>query len=312
MTKEEFIEKATKIHGDKYDYSKVEYVNNHTKVCIICSEHGEFWQTPHSHLCGKRCPKCTKNYKYTTKEFIEKAIKIHGDKYDYSKVEYVNAQTKICIICPEHGEFWQTPHSHLEGKGCKKCIRPSYDTESFIKCSKKIHGNKYDYSKVDYKNTNTKVCIICPEHGEFWQKPNVHLQGCGCNLCLKKSEEKLFVQLVEKFGFDNVSRQQTFNWLINPENNYHQYLDFYLPKYKIAIELQGEQHFFKHRKWDKTEDNYIKRNRLDYNKKMLCEKNGIKIIYFSFNTQWDKFLNEKIYHNINELEIIKKNFNSNL
>ena len=302
MDKTTFIKKARQIHGDKYDYSKVEYTNNKTKVCIICSEHGEFWQTPHSHLSKKGCPRCCKrNYKYTTEQFIEKAREVHGDKYDYSKVEYVNANTKICIICPEHGEFWQTPASHLNGKGCEKCVRPSYDTESFVKCAKKIHGNKYDYSKVEYINTKTKVSIICPEHGEFKMKPNVHLQGCGCNLCFKKDEEKLFNLLVEKFGNGVIERQKTFEWLRNPNNNYHQYLDFYVKNLNIAIELQGPQHFIQHRYFDKAEKDFIKRNELDINKKKLCENNGIKIIYFSFDEKWNMFLNEKVIHDLKEI-----------
>ena len=137
-------------------------------------------------ISGCGCPECSKNKKLTTEEFIKRAREVHGDKYDYSKVEYINSNTKVCIICPEHGEFWQTPGSHLSGKGCEKCVRPSYDTKSFVDCAKKIFGDKYDYSKVEYVNTKTKVCIICSKHGEFWMKPNVHLQGCGCNLCFKK------------------------------------------------------------------------------------------------------------------------------
>lgn len=123
LTTEEFIERARKVHGNKYDYSKVEYKNAHIKVCIICPEHGEFWQTPNAHLYLKReCSKCMKNAKGTTDEFIERARKIHSNKYDYSKVKYINNQTKVCIICPEHGEFWQAPGSHLLGKGCPHCL----------------------------------------------------------------------------------------------------------------------------------------------------------------------------------------------
>ena len=111
--------------------------------------------------------------KLTTYEFIEKAKKVHGDKYDYSKVEYVNSRTKICIICPQHGEFWQTPNAHLMKEGCPKCKGENVSkvnrrtTNEFIEKAKKVHGDKYDYSKVDYKNNSTKVCIICPIHGEF-------------------------------------------------------------------------------------------------------------------------------------------------
>ena len=189
-----FIEKAKKIHGDKYDYSKVEYVNSKTKVCIICPEHGEFWQIPNGHLNGNGCKKC--QYKrikeknsYSTEKFIEKAKKIYGDKYDYSKVEYINSQTKVCIICPEHGEFLITPNDFLDGHQCKKCSNKSrkeklsLQINNFIEKAKKVHGNKYDYSKVEYVNYDTKVCIICPEHGEFWQTPHSHISGKGCKKC---------------------------------------------------------------------------------------------------------------------------------
>ena len=188
-TKEEFIKDAREEHGDKYDYSKVEYVNARTKVCIICPEHGEFWQVPSSHLSGRGCPKCSGVYAPTTEEWIASARKVHGDKYDYSNVKYINDRTKVCIICPEHGEFWQTPNNHLAGSDCPKCgiekVREnlSFSKEEFIKKAREVHGDKYDYSKVKYVNSATKVCIICPEHGEFWQEANSHLQGIGCPTC---------------------------------------------------------------------------------------------------------------------------------
>ena len=187
MNTQEFIEKARAIHGDKYDYSKVEYVNAKTKVCIICREHGEFWQLPNNHTHGTHpqgCPKCNGVIRRTTEQFISEAKSVHGDKYDYSKVEYKNNNTKICIICPEHGEFWQNPATHLKGCGCAKCSGlEKITTEEFIEKAKAIHGDKYDYSKVEYVNAKTKVCIICPEHGEFWKLPYVHLKGQGCTLC---------------------------------------------------------------------------------------------------------------------------------
>lgn len=187
-----FIKKAKEIHGDKYDYSKIEYKNNRTKICIICPEHGEFWQIPYSHLRGSGCPQCAiKSTKYkqrlTTEDFIKKAQKIHGDNYVYSKVEYENDKTKVCIICPEHGEFWQTPNNHLKGKGCPSCYgNKKLTIEEFIKKAKEIHGDKYDYSKVEYKNIDYNVCIICPEHGEFWQTPYKHIKRAqGCPVCGK-------------------------------------------------------------------------------------------------------------------------------
>ena len=207
LTTEQFIKKSQQIHNNKYDYSKVEYINNRTKVCIICPEHGEFWQTPHSHLSGCGCCKCKYDQSkqrllLTTEDFINKAIQIHGDKYTYSKVNYIGAEEKVCIICPKHGEFWQTPSGHLSGYGCPKCYDERRganlrdDLTTFISKAKQIHGDKYDYSKVKYINNRTKVCIICPEHGEFWQIPNSHLNGNGCSSCkgLKKLTTKEFIE----------------------------------------------------------------------------------------------------------------------
>ena len=193
-TKEEFIKKATNIHGNKYDYSKVKYVNYKTRVCIICPEHGEFWQTPTKHLQGRGCEKCgclkrDKKARKSLADFVEKAKFVHNDKYDYSKVEYSNNHTNVCIICPEHGEFWQTPKSHLSGRGCPKCNHSGrkYTLHEFIEASNKKHNNKYDYSKVVYIDSKTKVCIICPEHGEFWQAPAEHLYGYGCYRCAREN-----------------------------------------------------------------------------------------------------------------------------
>lgn len=135
--------------------------------------------------------------KSTKEEFIAKARKVHGDKYDYSRVVYTTAKTKVCIVCPKHGEFWQTPNSHLRGRGCNMCgivtvhnqQRKSNDT--FISSAIKIHGNKYDYSQVNYKSSRDKVCIICPTHGIFWQTPDAHLRKHGCPECCFNSRKKL-------------------------------------------------------------------------------------------------------------------------
>lgn len=205
ITKEQFIERAKKIHGDKYDYSKVEYINSYTKVCIICLEHGEFWQVPKDHLLGKGCRICNGTKKLTTKQFIEKAKSVHGNKYDYSKVTYVNRNTKVCIICSKHGEFWQYPHLHLKGNICQKCcydeisLRKKKTLSDFIKKSKMVHGDKYDYSRSEYKGTHTKICIICPKHGEFWQEPDAHIHNQGCPKCWEEKRKSVNLKDVKDF-----------------------------------------------------------------------------------------------------------------
>ena len=118
---ETFPIKANLKHDNKYDYSKVEYVNVRTKVTIICPEHGEFEQRPNDHLTGYGCPKCGGTQQLTTDDFIEKAKTIHGDKYDYSKSEYVKSHIKLTITCPLHGDWSVKPNNHLNGKGCPKC-----------------------------------------------------------------------------------------------------------------------------------------------------------------------------------------------
>ena len=188
-TTEEWIEKAKEVHGYKYDYSKVIYKNSRDKVIIICKKHGEFEQIPTDHLCKKGCSKCSGSYKYTTKEWIEKAKEVHGNKYDYSKVEYKKALKKIIIICPEHGEFKQRAVSHLRGHCCNKCgiilggVKQRSNNEKWIEKAKEVHGNKYDYSKVNYEKSNKKVMITCSKHGEFKQTPTIHLLGNGCSKC---------------------------------------------------------------------------------------------------------------------------------
>ena len=148
LTTEELIKKAREVHGDKYDYSKVEYVNSTTKVCIICPKHGEFWQIPKKHLSGQGCEKCfreslAKRYSMGRDKFIEKATVVHNGFYDYSAVEYINSHTYVQIICPIHGAFPQVPSSHLKGHGCPKCA----DIENGLKKRKWTPETCYNEAK---------------------------------------------------------------------------------------------------------------------------------------------------------------------
>ena len=290
MTKAEFIKKATIIHGDKYDYSKVEYINTETKVCIICLKHGEFWQRPHMHIGIYKtgCPICANNKKKTTEEYIQEAKLIHGNKYDYSKVEYINNKTKICIICPEHGEFLQNPTHHLNGSHCPQCANIKrgeafkINAKDFIEKAIQVHGNKYDYSKVEYIGSEEKVCIICPIHGEFWQTPHNHLNNHGCPGCNSSRLENEIEVLLKKENID-FKKWKTFKWL---KNKQEMELDFYLPKYNIGIECQGEQHYkpvnFTGKLSEKQlNENFKKQIERDNLKKELCAKNNITLLYYS-------------------------------
>ena len=273
---EEFIKKAKEIHSNKYDYSKVQYEHSAKKVCIICREHGEFLQYPSSHLSGHGCPKCAiDDWYHNTEKFIQKAKEVHGDKYDYSKVQYESTRKKVRIICREHGEFLQFPGSHLNGSGCPKCAIDSkcYDTEKFIQKAKEIHGDKYDYNKVQYEYSTKKVCIICHKHGEFFQSPVSHLSGSGCPKC---NSSKLETRVAEILNKNNIKfeAQKRFDFLGRKS------LDFYLPEYNIAVECQGGQHFLavEHFGGEKGLNYRIKN---DFDKYITCKKNNITILYFA-------------------------------
>lgn len=316
LTNDEYIDRAKNVNGEKYDYSLTKYVNSQTKVCVLCKEHGAFYTMPFNHLKGHGCRKCANNIisnnkKLTTKEFIEKAKEKHGDKYDYSKVEYNGALEKIHIICHEHGEFTQRPNDHLNGCGCPKCgektvwdKRGRITTEEFIEKAKAVHGDKYNYSKVRYANKRTKVCIICPEHGEFWQTPGRHLMSDGCPICNESKLEIEMSQLLKKYNV-NFEKEKRFSWL---KDKGDMRIDFYLPDYNIGIECQGVQHY-RPTVFGGSDDKYylfkeqIRRDKL---KKELCNKNNIKIMYFTTNYLLKKYVKECDDYIINIKEELKK------
>lgn len=315
MGKNTFIEKAMKKHGDRYDYSKVNYINNRTKVCIICPEHGEFQQTPDKHLRGQGCPKCCrKNKKYTTDEFIEQAIKIHGNLYDYSETVYgKNKKEKVKIICPKHGPFFITPESHLQGGGCKYCtVGEVFNTEDFINKAKNIHKNKYIYDKTVFTGAFNKVIITCPQHGDFLQTPHKHIQGHGCPECAKlfrKKETELYNILKSVFKECDIIHSY-----YNPKILGKQEIDIYFPNEKIGIEFQGEQHFipidFSGRGVEWATKLFENNQQRDIKKKEICNNNNITLLYFS-NVLEGEFLGEKVYHKYSDLiekinQVIKK------
>ena len=192
--KDDFIALAKKTHGDRYSYDKVDYQHSQTKVIITCRTHGDFNTTPNVHIAGSVCPKCAKeefkSSRVTLEDFINKARKAFGDKYNYSLItadSYKGITKSVDIICPEHGVFRQNADSHTRGKvGCKGCIGKVHDIHSFLKACKRVHGDTYDYSKVKFIKTKEKVEIVCKQHGAFYQTPHNHIAGKhGCPTCGK-------------------------------------------------------------------------------------------------------------------------------
>lgn len=362
--REYYINKAKEIHGDKYDYSKIIFKNVSSKVEIICPKHGSFWQPFISHLEGKGCRRCgyIRKNEYSissNEEFIKESSSLHNNKYDYSKVNYINNMRVVEIICPKHGSFWQKPYYHLYlGRGCRKCsqtknaCRRTITGIRFKNEAKEIHGDKYDYSlikdddnqadlkefpiickkcktlfkqkyaahiiakhncpncakdirrewvknnlahtklafiekaqkihndyykydKVEYVNNRIPVKIKCPKHGYFLQKPVKHLRGRGCKLCnISKGENKIRI-LLKKINLN-------FVWQYKVDRFSY---DFFIPSLKILIEYDGIQHH-KKIKYFKCHEKYhaiVKRDKLKNKLAYLLGYHLIRIKYTDFD-----------------------------
>jgi hypothetical protein len=285
-----FIEKAIKKHGDKFDYSLVEYEGTKSKVKIKCPEHGIFEQIAGNHLWGRGCNKCSmiivyKGNTIKTDDFIKRAKQIHGDKYDYSVFEYIKNDIKSKFICKIHGTFEQTPASHVNSKGCIKCgliemsKKIKVSKEEFIVRANEIHNNKFNYSLVHFNGVMAKVEIICPTHGIFTQAVYGHLSGHGCIKCNQSKGEQLVSKLLNE-NFIIYETQHKFIDCINPKTNYKLPFDFYLPDYNLCIEYDGRQHyisndFFKHEGLDK-------RQLRDELKNLYCKEKNIQLIRISY------------------------------
>lgn len=249
-----FITRSSKIHFGKYDYSKVNYVKNSIKVIIICPVHGEFLQIPNNHLMGIGCRICGINSTTSSpSDFINKSIKIHNGRYDYSLVNYINNHTKVIIICPVHGEFQQIPSAHLSGQGCKKCASLNNkklfarSVSDFINESNKIHNGKYDYSKVNYINNKTKVIISCQIHGEFSQKPNAHLQGQGCHKCgIMKVKKSLTASVSDFISQANKIHNNKYDYSLVEYKNTHSKVIITCPVHHAQFSQTPHNHLQKH------------------------------------------------------------------
>jgi hypothetical protein len=295
FTKEEFIRRAKEVHGDKYDYSLVEYKGMNDKVKII--HMGIIYeQTPNKHVLLKRCPE--KNTpKKTTEQFIEEAKAIWGDKYDYSLTEYTGALNKVKIIFEgvvyeqranthvhpamkavekevkfevflkraiekygykyDYSEaeyknvttpikiklgnkcYWQSPDNHLRHQPDNINKARLMTTEEFIENARLVHDNKFNYDKANYIKSQVKVIITCPEHGDFKQTPNSHLQGNGCKACSESKGEKAVAKFLKQNGI-NFERQYKFK---DCRNIFELPFDFYIPSMRTVIEFDGIQHF---------------------------------------------------------------------
>ena len=220
-TTKKFIESAVNKLGQKYDYSKVTYVDRKTEVIIVCKIHGPFKQSPRDHLSGCPCPECSKRVIKTTESFIKEAEEKHNNLYTYANAVYIKDLKKLEITCTIHGSFWQSPNNHLKGAGCPDCGGSKLKSKNkFIEDAIKVHGNKYNYTNSTYNKDRFPITIECPIHGPFTQKANSHLRGVGCSSCavsgFKPNQPAILYYLsikngrAYKIGITNRTIQQRF------------------------------------------------------------------------------------------------------
>lgn len=272
-----FVTRAKRVHAGKYDYTAVIYQSSKAPVTIICPVHGPFQQSPGSHLAGYGCKQCANQTNRTTQdEFITAATQIHRNQYDYSKIRYVNANTKITIVCPKHGDFDQKPSAHLAGHGCRICATEAETgtTASFIERAINKHGTKYDYSDVKYVGSGARVTIKCPKHGPFQQIAGNHLSGYGCQKC--KPEISKQQTAIYDFVSTYCDAQYNNRDIIAPLE-----LDIWVPSKRLGLELHGIYH---HSANTNERDSFLKyRNQ---QKALAAHKSGIKLVQI-FSDEWE-------------------------
>jgi very-short-patch-repair endonuclease len=295
LTKEIAIERCTRIHNGFYSYLDFKYINNCTKMPIVCPLHGMFKQVYHRHSSGSNCPKCAHKItadssRITTKEFVGRANKAHGGFYGYAKSVYINAKTKIEIDCPVHGPFLQLPHSHLRGSVCIKCKHDKFreervsNTKEFKTKCKKKWGDLYDLSKVVYgRIAKDKVIIGCRElnHGYFSISANSFLMGSGCPKCSSSEGEKVIRDFYIAKGMV-IEEEKTFEGC---KYRRSLFFDFYVPSLKLLIEYDGGHHF-KPIKWYGGRKGFNLIKKRDAIKTQWAKDNGYRLLrikYTDFN-----------------------------
>lgn len=303
-TTDKFILEMKSKYPDKnWDYSKVVYSGNHRKVCIIChevnpvtgKEHGEFWTTP-AKLLSKNsndgCPKCSGKYHHTTEEYVEMAKIVHPE-YSYDKTVYVNNKTKVCVTCPEHGDFWVSPANHIySGYGCPKCkieyLRTLYSKtqEEFeAEVIEKFGEGKFDLSQANYVNFHTLVKLRCIEHNTwFYQRPADLLRDNyrGCPECQKSYLGEDMIKDYLRSRNINFTTQFKIDSSEIPgcPNKEFIKIDFALEynNRKIWIEYNGEQHYrqigFFHRSFSDFERQQLR----DESLRKYAESQGIELL----------------------------------
>lgn len=274
--------------GKNYTYDNFDYIHSHHKSWITCPIHGDFLQSPTNHLMGKGCPDCGGTKKSNTNIFVERAIQTHGDEFDYFESNYTTIHSKIWITHKACGfRFEQSPIMHIYGQGCPQCGGTmQLTTETFKEKAIKLHELAYGYLEVKYVNNKTPVKIFCyePNHGFFYQTPKNHLRGDGCPVCGNFSKnEEIISDILDHTNID-FEIQKKFK---DCKNINFLPFDFYLPKYNLCIEYDGQQHFIP-KSFSTDQSPETKQKNLediqyrDSIKTQYCLDNNIKLVRINY------------------------------
>lgn len=299
-TQEEFVNELKETHPNLTVLGT--YIGDKKYVEVRCNIHSHTFMTKPNWLHhGANCQKCyddrrSKILRKSPSQVLLDFRQVHGYKYTYPHLEeeYKSNKSKLTIVCPIHGEFKQTANQHLRGRGCPKCadakngLKKRLTTEEFIKKAQAKHGDKYDYSLVEYETTDTPIKIICKIHGEFSQKPSIHLDGCGCPKCQQSHLETIVEKVLKENSIEYIPQYKN-DRLIGRKS-----VDFYLPKYKIAIECQGIQHFKEVERFG-GEESLNETVRRDIAKFNELTDNGINVIYITNKMYKRNTMNKKFY-----------------
>ena len=291
LTTEEIVKNFIEVHGNKYNYSHVQYKTAKDKVIIICSEHGEFEQLPQHHTKGSGCRLCANklinvnNGKgFSQEKFIKTIVAKNIPNLSYDKVVYKSKREKVIVTCSVHGDYETTAEVLLKGNGCRLCTQRGTwnkkEESQFIKDSIQKHGDTYEYSSVVYSGCFMKVTIFCKKHNSYFlQTPSTHLKGSGCPLC-NTSKGELIVMNYLKENLITFTTQKTFEGLVLRRKLK---FDFYLPQYNACIEFDGEQHFRSLSKHWGGDEGFIKRQLADRMKNDFCELYNIPLLRIKFD-----------------------------
>lgn len=245
----EFKKTAAKKHAPKkfIYFSSTTLLTGSSKITVKCEHGHESEQIISNHLRGNGCAKCTHEvYRLGLESFIKEANIVHNNKFIYILSEYVNSETPVTIICPQHGPFNQTPKKHLRGAKCHECanyetgLKLRLSTEEVMKRFYAVHGeDKFDYSQFVFTGVDKPSTIICKEHTSFVTTPYNHMNGSGCQKCASTKGERQIIKVLDEMNI-KYETEKTFE-----ECKMINYLrfDFYIEHLKILIEFDGEQHY---------------------------------------------------------------------